>query len=87
MCILGALKSRPRICAELQEGHRMTSEREIYLAAAELMNERGGDARRYADQRRFDSARTGDSGEANRWRQISLAVSQITSFPSSVLVH
>jgi hypothetical protein len=65
----------------------MTPERKIYQAAAALLTERGTDARRYADQRRFDLARAGDAGEANRWKQISLAVTQIDTFPTSALVH
>lgn len=65
----------------------MKPEQKIYQAAAELLNERGTDARRYADQRRFDLARAGDAGEATRWKQISLAVTQIASFPTSALVH
>lgn len=65
----------------------MTPERRIFQDAADLMNERGIDARRYADQRRFDLARAGDSGEANRWRLISLAVTRIANVPTSALVH
>ena len=65
----------------------MTPEHKIYQAAAEFMTERGMDARRDADQRRFDLACAGDPGEADRWRKISLAVGRIASFASSALVH